>query len=45
MYITRHQYSIERLPEATVGGGIKYVPVANSVNLSVLFMFSVYVIT
>ncbi|TVU12457.1 hypothetical protein EJB05_46105 [Eragrostis curvula] len=25
MYITRHQYSIERLPEATVGGGMQYV--------------------
>ena len=21
MYITKHQYSIERLPEATIGGG------------------------
>jgi hypothetical protein len=27
MYITRHRYSIERLPEATVGGGMQYVPV------------------
>jgi hypothetical protein len=22
MYITRHRYSIERLPEATIGGGM-----------------------
>lgn len=24
MYITKHKYSIERLPEATIGGG-KYI--------------------
>ncbi|KDP31501.1 hypothetical protein JCGZ_15421 [Jatropha curcas] len=29
MYITQHKYSIERLPETTIGGGKLYVIVVN----------------
>jgi U3 small nucleolar RNA-associated protein 24 len=38
MYITKHRYSIERLPEATIGGG-KYS------EFSFLFFFNIPVAT
>lgn len=40
MYITQHKYSIERLPEATIGGGELNMPFVSSVSILVILYFS-----